>query len=148
MEIDYPEKFVTLKHQHILGTLMSLGIEREQVGDIIVNERIQFVLTSRLESFIMLELQRIKGASVKLYTIPVTDMIQSNENWKIESATVSSLRLDVVIKEMIRKSRTIAKQLIEKTCKVNHTIVDSADFQLQANDLISIKVLVEHTLLT
>lgn len=56
MEIDYPEKFVTLKHQHILGTLMSLGIEREQVGDIIVNERIQFVLTSRLESFIMLEL--------------------------------------------------------------------------------------------
>ena len=114
MEIDYPEKFVTLKHQHILGTLMSLGIEREQVGDIIVNERIQFVLTSRLESFIMLELQRIKGASVKLYTIPVTDMIQSNENWKIESATVSSLRLDVVIKEMIRKSRTIAKQLIEK----------------------------------
>ena len=43
-------------------------------------------------------------------------MIQSNENWKIESATVSSLRLDVVIKEMIRKSRTIAKQLIEKTC--------------------------------
>ena len=42
MEIDYPEKFVTLKHQHILGTLMSLGIEREQVGDIIVNERIQF----------------------------------------------------------------------------------------------------------
>ena len=30
----------------------------------------------------MLELQRIKGASVKLYTIPVTDMIQSNENWK------------------------------------------------------------------
>ncbi len=75
MEIEYPEKFVTLKHQHILGTLMSLGIEHERVGDIIVNERIQFVLTSRLESFIMLELQRIKGASVKLYTIPVTDMI-------------------------------------------------------------------------
>ena len=115
IEINYPEKFVTLKHQHILGTLMSLGIEREQVGDIIVGEGIQFVLTSRLESFIMLELQRIKGASVKLNTIPLTDMIQSNENWKIESATVSSLRLDVVIKEMIRKSRTIAKQLIDKS---------------------------------
>ena len=42
------------------------------------------------------------------------------------------LWLDVVIKEMIRKSRTIAKQLIEKRVKVNHTIVDSADFQLQA----------------
>ncbi|KMS26261.1 S4 RNA-binding protein, partial [Staphylococcus aureus] len=83
--------------------------------------------------FIMLELQCIKGATVKLYTIPVTDMIQSNENWKNESATVSSLRVDVDIKETIRKSRTIAKKLIEKKrVKVNHTVVDSADFQLQA----------------
>ena len=30
VEIDYPQKFVTLQHQHILGTIMSLGIEREQ----------------------------------------------------------------------------------------------------------------------
>ena len=140
IEIHYPEKFVTIQHQHVLGTLMSLGIDRNQLGDIIVGERIQFVLTKALESFIMLELQRIKGASVKLYTIPVTDMIQSNENWKNESATVSSLRLDVVIKEMIRKSRTIAKQLIEKKrVKVNHTIIDSPDFQLEMNDLLSIQ---------
>ncbi len=41
---------------------------------------------------------------------------------------------------MIRKSRTIAKQTNrKKRVKVNHTIVDSADFQLQANDLISIQ---------
>lgn len=139
-EVDYPEKFVTLKHQHILGTLMSLGISRDQVGDIIVGDSIQFVLTKRLESFIMLELNRIKGATIKLNTIPLVDMIQSNETWKFNSATVSSLRLDVVIKDMIHKSRTIAKQLIDKKrVKVNHTLVDSADFQLQNNDLISIQ---------
>ncbi len=35
----------------------------------------------------MLELQRIKGASVKLYTIPVTDMIYNlMKIGKIESA--------------------------------------------------------------
>ncbi|SCT17840.1 RNA-binding domain protein YlmH [Staphylococcus caeli] len=140
MEIDYPQKFVTLQHQHILGTIMSLGIEREQLGDILIDNQIQFTLTKQLESYIMLELNKIKGATVKLNSIPLEDMIQSKEHWQSFDTTVSGLRLDVVLKEMIRKSRTIAKQLIDKKrVKVNHTIIDSADFQLDRGDLLSIQ---------
>ena len=140
IHFNYPEKFVSIQHQHVLGTLMSLGIEREQVGDILVGDTIQFVLTKQLESYIMMELTKIKGATVKLDSIPFKDMIQSKENWNIHHSTVSALRLDVVLKEMIRKSRSIAKQLIEKKrVKVNHTLIDSPDFQLQNNDLLSIQ---------
>ncbi len=139
-EIDYPQKFVTLQHQHVLGTIMSLGIERDQLGDIVVDESIQFTLTKQLESYIILELNKIKGATVKLNAIPIKDMIQSKENWHSFETTVSGLRLDVVLKEMIRKSRSISKQLIEKKrVKVNHTIIDSADFQLDKGDLLSIQ---------
>ncbi|WP_145467577.1 YlmH family RNA-binding protein [Staphylococcus pettenkoferi] len=140
IEVTYPKKFVTIQHQHVLGTIMSMGIEREQLGDILVNETIQFVLTKQLESYMMLELTRIKGATVKLNSIPFKDMIQSKEEWKSFHATVSALRLDVVLKEMIRKSRSIAKQLIEKKrVKVNHVIVDSVNFQLDVGDLLSIQ---------
>ena len=45
----------------------------------------------------MLELTKIKGATVKLNS-PFKDMIQSVENWKIQGCTVSALRLDVVLK--------------------------------------------------
>ena len=129
MAVDYPEKFVTLQHQHILGTIMSLGIEREQLGDIVIDGAIQFTLTKQLESYMLLELNRIKGATVKLNSIPLSDMIQSKEEWKSFNTTVSALRLDVVLKEMIRKSRTIAKQLIDKKrVKVNHTIIDAVIF--------------------
>ena len=139
-EIDFPQKFVTLQHQHVLGTIMSLGIERDQLGDIVVDESIQFTLTKQLESYIILELNKIKGATVKLNAIPIKDMIQSKENWHSFETTVSGLRLDVVLKEMIRKSRSISKQLIEKKrVKVNHTIIDSADFQLDKGDLLSIQ---------
>ena len=139
-ELQYPKKFVTIQHQHVLGTLMSLGIQRDQLGDIIVGEDIQFVLTKQLESYIISELTRIKGATVKLNSIPTEDMIQSEENWKVHSTTVSALRLDVVLKEMIHKSRNIAQQLIiKKRVKVNHTIIDSTDFQLEQNDLLSIQ---------
>ncbi|MDU1461077.1 MAG: S4 domain-containing protein, partial [Staphylococcus epidermidis] len=76
----------------------------------------------------------------KLNSIPTEDMIQSEENWKVHSTTVSALRLDVVLKEMIHKSRNIAQQLIiKKRVKVNHTIIDSTDFQLEQNDLLSIQ---------
>lgn len=140
IEIDYPQKFVTLQHQHILGTIMSLGIERDQLGDIVVDDRIQFTLTKQLESYIILELTKIKGASVKLNSIPIKDMIQSKEHWQSFETTVSGLRLDVVLKEMVRKSRSIAKQLIDKKrVKVNHTVIDAADFQLDSGDLLSIQ---------
>lgn len=119
---------------------MSLGIERDQLGDILIDDRIQFTLTKQLESYIMLELNKIKGATVKLNAIPVKNMIQSKEHWRSFDTTVSGLRLDVVLKEIIRKSRSIGKQLIEKKrVKVNHTIIDSVDFQLDQGDLLSVQ---------
>ena len=64
-ELQYPKKFVTIQHQHVLGTLMSLGIQRDQL-DIIVGEDIQFVLTKQLESYIISELTRIKEPQLNL----------------------------------------------------------------------------------
>lgn len=140
LEVDYPEKFATIDHRNVLGTLMSLSIERDQLGDIIVGDKIQFILTKNIQSYIMLELKRIKNVPVKLHEVPLEDMIQSKEDWTIHQATVSALRLDVVLKEMIRKSRSIAKQYIEKKrIKVNHTIIERPDFQLEPGDLLSIQ---------
>ncbi|MCU5745727.1 RNA-binding protein [Staphylococcus sp. SQ8-PEA] len=140
IELTYPTKFVNIQHQHVLGTIMSLGVEREKLGDIVVDSKVQFTLTKQLESYIMMELTHVKGASVKLNSIPLKDMIQSKEEWKAYSATVSALRLDVVLKEMIRKSRSIAKQLIErKKVKVNHVPVNSVNFQLDKDDVLSIQ---------
>ncbi|MBG9209779.1 MULTISPECIES: YlmH family RNA-binding protein [Mammaliicoccus] len=140
IELNYPSKFVKLTHRNVLGTIMSLGIDRNQLGDIIVNDRIQFVLTKRFESYIMMELTKIKGAGIKLSSIPFQNMIQSSENWQTHDATVSALRLDVIIKHLTNTSRTISKKLIEsKRVKVNHREIEQVDFIVEENDLISIK---------
>lgn len=140
IELSYPSKFVTINHRNVLGSIMSLGIDRNQLGDIIVNEKIQFILTKRFESFIMLELTKIKGAGIKLSSIPFQNMVQSNENWITRETTVSAMRLDVVLKHITNTSRTISKKLIEQNrVKVNHTEVDEVDFQVEENDLLSIK---------
>lgn len=49
---------------------------------------------------------------------------------------MSALRLDVVLKEMIHKLK-IAQQLIIKRVKVNHTVIDSTDFQLEQNHFVN-----------
>ncbi|HJF22725.1 MULTISPECIES: RNA-binding protein [Mammaliicoccus] len=140
IELNYPTKFVTLTHRNILGTIMSLGIDRNQLGDIIVNEKIQFVLTKRFESYIMLELTKIKGAGIKLSSIPFQNMIQSNENWVTRDTTVSAMRLDVIVKHITNTSRALSKKLIEgKRVKVNHREIERVDFLVEENDLLSIK---------
>ncbi len=140
IELTYPSKFVKLTHRNVLGTIMSLGIDRNQLGDIIVNDRIQFVLTKRFESYIMMELTKIKGAGIKLSSIPFGNMIQSSENWITHDITVSAMRLDVIIKHITNTSRTISKKLIEgKRVKVNHREIESVDFTVEENDLLSIK---------
>src|SRR5699024_10181491 len=49
----YPSKFVTLQHRDVLGSLMSLGIERKKSGDIFVDhDRIYMMVTKDMASYI------------------------------------------------------------------------------------------------
>src|SRR5690625_1309801 len=38
LEATFPTKFVTLRHQDIMGAFLSLGLERKKLGDIILTE--------------------------------------------------------------------------------------------------------------
>lgn len=88
----------------------------------------------------MLELTKIKGAGIKLSSIPFQNMIQSNENWVTRDTTVSAMRLDVIVKHITNTSRALSKKLIEgKRVKVNHREIERVDFLVEENDLLSIK---------
>lgn len=140
IEVQYPEKFVTLTHRNLLGAIMSTGIEREQLGDIRINGRIQFVVTRTMVSFLQLELTQIKRAAIKLSEVPFEEMIDSGEQYAAHQATAASLRLDTIVSQMINKSRAISQKLIEKEhVKVNHTVVTKTSYSLEEDDLLSIK---------
>ncbi|TDM07338.1 RNA-binding protein [Macrococcus lamae] len=140
LEVDYPDKFVTLTHRNLLGSIMQTGIKREQLGDIRIGNKIQFVLTKPLESFMILELTRIKKATVSLIAVPFKEFIQSKEDYVQLQTTVSSLRLDNIIQQVTNRSRTTAQKLIDSEhVKVNHTIITKTSFPVEEQDLLSIK---------
>ncbi|MBM7552835.1 RNA-binding protein [Thalassobacillus pellis] len=141
LQATFPEKFVTVSHPDVLGAFMSLGIKRKKVGDLIVKDgTIQLVVAAEITDYVRMNLTGIKKASVQFDEIPLDQLVENKEHWQHTDATVSSLRLDVIVKEIYGMSRQKASLLIEKgEVKVNFRVVEDSSFQLESGDMISIR---------
>lgn len=138
--LKYPSKFVTLKHPDILGSLMSLGLDRSKYGDIRIDgARIQFAAADEIALY--LKTNFVSAAKVKVQLeeeSDPSDFIATMEEWTEESFTVSSMRLDTVMSSVYNISRQKAAALIHAgKVKVNWTVQEQPSFELHESDLIS-----------
>lgn len=137
----YPDKFVRLSHRDVMGAFLSLGIDRKTLGDIYVEDgRIQLITTCQISPYIRTNLTMIKNAKVILKDNPLQELEEVEKKWVETSQTVSSLRLDNVVKEIYNISRKNAVEHVKsKHVKVNFKMIDDPTFQLQENDMISLR---------
>ena len=137
-KIIYNDNFLTLTHQNILGSLMSLNIEYDTIGDII-NEESSFFIISDLKDFILNEFKSIGKVSINLQEIDGTNL-KRTINHTNETVYVDSLRLDLVISRIANISRTESINLINNDLvKVNHLVTNKNTKILNKNDIISIR---------
>ncbi|MDC3412849.1 RNA-binding protein [Aquibacillus sp. 3ASR75-11] len=141
LEAKYPDKFVKLEHRDVLGAFLSLGMKRKKIGDITVgNGIIQIVVTADIASFVKMNFNEVKMAKVTFIDKDLDEKIVTNESWVEQDATVSSLRLDVVLKEMFRISRQQAVTFVQKgLVKVNFRVIEDPAFKLAEGDLLSLR---------
>ncbi|MEH7456828.1 RNA-binding protein [Bacillus sp. JJ1127] len=141
LEIDYPSKFYTLEHRQILGAFMSLGLTREKCGDILLQEnRAQIVVAKEIVSYIEINLQSIGKMKVSLSRVQPNQVLQLHEEWREQSGTVSSLRLDVLLAEMLHISRQKVQPLIKNgLVKVNWKIVEQTSYECFPGDVFSVR---------
>ncbi len=140
-DIVYPSKFVTLEHRDVLGAMMNLGVKREKFGDIFLSEETtQIVVATEIADYVELNLQTIGKATVRLNRISLSEHIKPKDEWDEVTVTASSMRLDVVIAQMYKLSRTKVTPLIEKgLVKVNWKVVDKTDFLIAEGDYLSVR---------
>ena len=142
VEVHYPTKFVTLKHKDVLGSMMSLGIDRSKFGDIRVQDgAIQFVIALEVLDYVRANFTSIGKVKVHIDEImdPLDYFVQ-REEWITETLTVSSLRLDTVIASVFNISRQKSASLIQSgKVKVNWSEKDQVAIELQELDLLSIR---------
>lgn len=140
IKLSYNKKFYALTHSQILGALMSLGIVRDCIGDIYVNDEIYILVISEMAPFIINNLTKVSKAKVE--TMIVDNKILSEvivDNYIETTIIVSSLRLDVIASSITNLSREKVKEYIAlKNIKVNGVINTNIDYVLKPDDLISI----------
>jgi RNA-binding protein YlmH len=141
LEATFQSKFINITHGDVMGAFLSLGLKREKLGDIFVSDGlIQLITSKEISPYVIMNLTSVKNASIELTEQDLNRALIPKANWVESTKTVSSLRLDTVVKEIYRMSRKDAQNAINKEIvKVNHRVVQDNKFMLEAGDMISFR---------
>lgn len=133
--IDYPiealqirnkSNFSNLRHKDYLGAILSLGIDRNKIGDVVVKDDRAYVpVMEDISSYILNNLASIGKSPVEisiLYDLVDLPSIDFDEI----SINVQSLRLDGVVAKLANISRSKAIELLDSS-KVLVNYVKSKD---------------------
>lgn len=134
-------KFENITHRDILGAIMSLGIKREKTGDIILNGPEFYIYVScDISYYIMLNLSKIKHASVRCERIDMYSVPEKMIRYKIIKANVASLRLDSICSAGFGISRSaISEEIKNGGAKVNWEEERNLSRIINPKDVISVK---------
>ena len=141
LEVNYPKKFVTIEHPNVLGSLMSLGLNRSKYGDIIIhNEDVQMIVEKEMEDYVRLQLDSIGKSKVTLTPQSFENIITHEEDWIEITTTTSSLRLDTIVSSIYNFSREKAKNyILQGLVKVNFALNENVAFLCEEGDVFSVR---------
>lgn len=127
-----------LSHRDFLGALMSLGIRRSVLGDILVKNGVAYtVCLDNMATFIRENLVSVRHTTVsceRIDTFPEDIFPEPTES----SFVVASERLDSVLSAIYKLSRSESKNLIDhEKVRVNGSIILHSDYHPNSGDIIT-----------
>ena len=131
----------SLTHRQYLGTVLSLGIERDKIGDILTDDDCAYVfLCADMAEFVRENISKVGRNGVSIDYADINSVTLPEKKFEIISCVCASLRLDAVISGLINKSRNEAKSLIlAGRVSVNHFDTQKTDFTVKEGDLLSVR---------
>lgn len=130
----------TLTHRDFLGALMNAGIQRDTLGDILVEAgRCVLFTKPEIAQYLLLQITKIGRVGVKL-TEGMQEPLPQGRNFAPFSAVVASSRLDCIVAAAAGTSREKAGALITVgTVMLNHKEETSVFANVHDGDKISIR---------
>ncbi len=140
-QANFTKKFVNIQHGDVMGAFLGLGLERKKMGDIIINnDQLQIYTTKDIGIYVQANLNAINRANIQLEEVPLIQHLERTDVWKEQTHSVSSMRLDNLVKETYRISRKKAAELINrKFVKVNFKTVEDPAMIILEGDLMSVR---------
>lgn len=136
------EEYGKYSHRNYLGGIVKLGLKREKVGDILVSDNgADMVVIEEFAEILKQELPSLTRFEKSNVTIEKLSELRKKEI-KIEEVKiiVPSLRLDNIISDLARTSRSKAAQIIaQERVFVNGQNETKLSKQIKINDIITIR---------
>jgi len=128
-------------HRDYLGSLMVLGIRREFLGDIWMEEETAYLFCmSTIKDTILNELKQVGHNTVTVREISARELPDLHRQMRSERFTVMSPRLDAVVSGMFRLSRTeSAERIRQGLVQHNYQECVKTDAPVREGDVISLR---------
>lgn len=130
-----------LTHRDYLGTVLSLGIERSKIGDILVEDKGAFIFASEdIADFICLNIKKVSNCGVRIKRSVTNTDILPKRKYELINTVSASLRLDAVLAAALKISRRESLMYISGgRVSVNHKLILDNSFMLKTDDLMSVR---------
>ena len=134
-------RFGSPGHRDWLGAVLGLGIERDRLGDILIDGETAWIFClPSVKQHLLLNLDKVGHWGVKVREIPLADVPQQKRKMKELVFSVKSPRLDAVCAGMFGTSRTAAAEAITQgSVTHNYAICLKCDAQVREGDILSMR---------
>lgn len=131
----------TLTHRAVLGSVLGLGIKREMLGDIVVqNNLCDIIISKTVAEYVLNNLKSVGRDKVSVKEISFEELMIPEDSSKEIKTTVSSLRVDSVISAGYGISREKSSALVKgELVKLNHIVIKSPVKSVREGDVISVR---------
>jgi photosystem II S4 domain protein len=134
--------FDPASHRDFLGAMLGTGIERHQIGDIIIlgDRGAQAIVANHLVDYLEMHLNQVRTVPVKTKAMDLSQLQIRPPQQKEIVTTEASLRLDALASAGFSMSRSKMVDLITgEEVRVNWQAVTSPSHQLQTGDIVTVQ---------
>lgn len=123
-----------------MGGILSLGIERNKIGDLLVDNNTCYVpVHEEVEDFIIYNLNRISKVICNVKVVDDFGFLPK-VNFEEEVVLVSSLRIDGIVSKIINISRSKAQAMIEQgRVLIDYVKIKDKSYELKGQERITIR---------
>ena len=114
LKVESKSKFLNLEHKDFLGGILSLGIERNKIGDLIVEDSVCYLpVHEDILNFLLSNVNKIGRTPCFIKEVQNEEELPQIK-FKEEIILVSSLRIDGIVSKISKLSRAKAQMLIDQ----------------------------------
>lgn len=127
-----------LSHRDYLGALMGLGIERQNIGDILVfHDGAQAVVKKEMSEYLKMSCNKAGKTNLETEVLPISSLVPCEATATEIKTTVSSLRADALLSAAFNLSRGAALEAVRgQKIYVNDILLEKPEKLLKAGDKI------------